>query len=53
MKDENEESMAFTIRLDGDVLKAFRKIQDETGIKRKSEVIRYIITMLSKHKENH
>lgn len=48
MKENKEESMAFTIRLDGDVLKIFKKIQKETGIKRKSEVIRYIIKTLEK-----
>jgi len=49
MSDENNNSMAFTIRLDGEVLKIFKRIQEETGLKRKAEVIRYIIKMLEKH----
>ena len=52
MVNENEESMAFTIRLDGEVMEIFKRIQQETGIKRKAEVIRYIIKMLEKHESN-
>jgi len=45
----NDNSDAFTVRLDGEVLEIFQKIQKETGLKRKAEVIRYIIKMLEKY----
>ena len=45
--------MTFTIRLDGEVLDIFKRIQDETGLKRKAEVIRYIIKLAEKCEKEH
>lgn len=53
MTENKDENMTFTIRLDGNVLDIFKRIQEGTGLKRKAEVIRYIIKLAEKYEKEH